>query len=72
MKIDFRVQERKFSSNVIEKGIEYEKENGDIAWKWEVIIAPTCNKKEGDSLCDMMYYELKRNFATQEFYNEWV
>lgn len=43
-KYQYRIQERKFSSNVIERG--YERENGK--WHWEVCLCPTVPKAHGD------------------------
>jgi hypothetical protein len=42
----YRIQKRKFSSNILEKKyVENDKET------WRPFIAPLCNKKEGDIQC---------------------
>ncbi len=46
-RIVFRIQKRKFSSNIIERGEESE---GKTIWMPH--IAPLCRKEEGDIVCD--------------------
>jgi len=46
----FRIQERKFASNVIEASNK--KENGKD--KWFVYLMPALMKKEGDILCEKL------------------
>ena len=54
MNKSYRIQKREYSSNIIEKGVE---EDNKI--KWYPYIAPLCNKKEGDVVCEqiMKFYE---------------
>lgn len=41
----YRIQQRKYSSNIIEKNIND---------NWVPYIAPVCNKKHGDIICNNM------------------
>ena len=49
MEVKYRIQKRKYSSNVIEKG---EIINGKL--KWSVHICPTRKKVEGDIVCERL------------------
>lgn len=50
----YRIKVRKYSSNVIERGIK----TGDHT-KWSVYICPTVKKVEGDALCEFLLETLK-------------
>lgn len=52
--VDYRIDVRKYSSNIIEGGYLVD---GEI--KYERIVAPLQNKKEGDELCFKIYKLLK-------------
>lgn len=66
MEIKFRIIERKFSSNVIEKGTKTLDQNGKEKWSWEVYIVPTCKKEEGDKICRMFNPLMNMTFKKQE------
>ena len=46
----FRIQERKYASNIIEKAI---KKEGSKEITWIPYLAPLENKKKGDKVCEM-------------------
>lgn len=50
----YRIQQRTYSSNIIEKG---EIESDKV--KWEPYIAPLVKKQEGDKLCEELIKHLQ-------------
>lgn len=49
--MDYRIQYRKYSSNIIEKKVDD---------KWIPFIAPLVKKTEGDLICNTLLEELKK------------
>lgn len=50
----FRIQEREYSSNIVERGILL-----DNKIKWTPYLAPLVRKEEGDKLCDNLMRVIK-------------
>lgn len=49
-KLMYRIQQRLYTSNIIEKNIGTS-ENP----KWIPFVAPLCKKEQGDSLCEFIF-----------------
>ena len=52
--MDFRIQERKYSSNIIEIRVVNEGRE-----RWIPYVAPLCKKKDGDVVADQILKYLK-------------
>ena len=58
MGLMYRIQRRKWSSNILERGVRYKTSKGEDKINWEPYIAPLVSKIEGDIICDKLIKQL--------------